>query len=461
MKSENLLSRRTFLLGMTLGGLAGAIGAGNMLVACTGDKEGSGGALLRPEEEWNIPDSLPDVAIDGVELKVGLIGCGRRGIGAASDLLKAGPHVSIVALGDVFQDQIENARGLLKEKFNQYIEEKNCFIGFDSYKQVLEAGVDIVLLTTPPAFRPLHFKAAVEAGKHAFLEKPVAVDPVGARSVIASSKIAEAKGLVVVTGTQRHHQRKYIEGYKQIQRGLIGEIVSATVCWNTGSHWIRFKEPHWTDMEGMLRDWGNWTWLSGDHIVEQHVHNIDVFNWFSGKRPETAIGFGARQRRLTGDQYDTFSVDYVYEGGIHVHSMCRQIDGCANNVFEIIQGTKGSWSNRAGIKDLDGNLIWKYDGKQEKEEHKQTNPYVLEHVNLLNHIRNKKPLCQAEESAISALTAIMGRISAYTGKLITWEQMLTSDLDLLPEKLELRNMDMSVYSIPVPGEARDVKLTRK
>ena len=452
MTNNNLLSRRAFLSGMALTGAAGVIGTGSILTSCSSGVNTSKLVPLKAETEWNIPDFLPDVAVDGELLKVGLIGCGRRGVGAVTDLLKAGPNIMVVALGDVFQDKIDEARKLLKEKFNQDVAENGCFVGFDSYEKVINAGVDLVLLVTPPAFRPLHFKAAVEAGKHAFLEKPVAVDPVGVRSVIASSKIAVAKGLAVVTGTQRHHQRKYIESYKQIQSGVIGNIVSATVCWNTGSHWIRFKEPQWTDMEGMLRDWGNWTWLSGDHIVEQHVHNLDVFNWFSGKKPVEAVGFGAHQRRLTGDQYDMFSVDYVYEGGIHVHSMCRQIDGCANNIFEIIQGTKGSWSNKDGIKDLNGNVLWQYDNKKEKAEHKQTNAYVLEHVNLINHIRNKKPICQAEESAISALTAIMGRISAYTGKLITWNQMLTSDLDLLPAELSLQNLDMSIYSIPVPGK---------
>jgi predicted dehydrogenase len=257
----------------------------------------------------------------------------------------------------------------------------------------------------------------------------------------------------VITGTQRHHNREYIESYKQIQRGLIGEIVSGKVCWNTGSHWYRTKKTEWTDMEWMIRDWGNWIWLSGDHIVEQHVHNIDVFNWFSGRKPVKASGMGAHQHRNTGDQYDMFSVDFVYEDGIHVHSICRQIDGCSNNIYEFIQGTKGSWSNREGIKDLDGNVIWKYDKEKEKSTFGQTSAFVLEHVNWVNHIRHKQPVNQAEETAISTLTAIMGRMSAYTGQDLTWDQALTADLDLLPSDLELKNVDMSAYRIPVPGKS--------
>ncbi len=374
-------------------------------------------------------------------------------MGDVYDLLAAAPNVSVVALADVFQDQVDKARKKINDDFNQNISENMCFTGFDSYKKVIGAGVDMVLLTTPPVFRPEHFKAAVEAGKHAFLEKPVAVDPVGARQVIATSKVAESKGLCIMTGTQRHHNREYIEGYKQIQRGLIGEIVSGKVCWNTGSHWYRFKKPEWTDMEWMIRDWGNWIWLSGDHIVEQHVHNIDVFNWFSGKKPVKASGMGAHQHRNTGDQYDMFSVDFIYENGISVHSICRQIDGCSNNIYEFIQGTKGSWSNKEGIKDLKGNVIWKYDKEQEKAAFKQTSAFVLEHVNWVNHIRNKKPINHAEETAISTLTAIMGRMSAYTGQDLTWDQVLTSDLNLLPADLELKNLNMSKYQVPVPGKA--------
>jgi len=378
----------------------------------------------------------------------------RPWTGAAQNFLNAGPNVSIVALGDMFPDRLKSCREVLKEKFNQNITDDNCFIGFDNFQKVIGAGVDMVIIATPPAFRPAHFKAAVDAGKHAFLEKPLAVDPVGVRSVIASSKKALSQGLCVITGTQRHHQRVYIEGYKQIQSGLIGEIVSGNIYWNTGELWHRAKDPKWTDMEWMIRDWVNWTWLSGDHIVEQHVHNIDVFNWFSGLKPEKAVGFGARQRRPSGDQYDMFSVDYVYEKDIHVHSMCRQINGCNQNVSERILGTKGIWKSNGIITDLNGNELWKYDAEKAKADFQQNDPFVLEHVNWINHVRSNTPICLAEETANSTLTAIMGRISAYTGTEVTWSEIMSLDMNLLPDNPELKDMDMKQFAVAVPGEAK-------
>lgn len=451
--SKNHLSRRDFLKSATAIGIAGTL-PGAFFTSCNGAK-GSALVPLRPESEWNIPkDVLQDRAIDGVPLKVGLIGCGGRGSGAAQNILDAAPNVSIVALGDLFTEPAEACRKELNEKWGQNIAPDMCFSGFDSYKKVIATGIDLVILTTPPAFRPTHFKAAVDAGKHIFAEKQVAVDTDGVRSMIADSRRALAKGLCVITGTQRHHQRVYIESYKQIQSGLIGDIVAGYVNWNQGSAWFKTKDPSWTDMEWMLRDWPNWRWISGDHILEQHVHNIDVFNWFSGLKPVKAVGFGARQQRVTGDQYDMFSVDFVYEGGVRVHSMCRQIDGCANDVSERIQGTKGVWTSDGVITDLEGNTLWRFDWEKEKADFKQTNPYVLEHVNLVNHIRNNEPISQAEETAISTMTAIMGRQSAYTGAEITWEQVMAMDMNLVPENPEFKNMDMSQFVVPVPGKAK-------
>jgi len=451
--NKNSISRRDFLSNSAIG-IGGALSMGGVIASCSKiEKSTPQWIPLIPESEWNIPANLPDKAKDGAPLKAGLIGCGRRGTGVAQNFLTAAPNVTIAAMGDLFRDRLDESRKVLKEQFNQDIPDDKCFIGFDSFEKVIATDVDIVLLATPPVFRPVHFKAAVEAGKHAFLEKPVAVDPVGASSVIATSRQALAKGLVVITGTQRHHQRKYIEGYKQVQSGLIGDIVSANIYWNTGKHWLRTKEKQWTDIEWMIRDWGNWIWLSGDHIVEQHVHNIDVINWFFGKKPVMASGFGAHHRRQTGDQYDMFSIDFVYDNDIHVNSMCRQIDGCSNHIAEVIRGTKGTWSNNGEIKDRKGNIVWKYDFEKEKAEFAQTNEFVLEHVNFVNHIRDNQPISHAEATAISTLTAIMGRISAYTGEDITWDQLIASDLNLLPPDLSLRNVDMSLYKIPVPGKA--------
>ena len=453
--SKNSINRRDFLSSAAIMGAAGTLGAGTLLTSCGGTKEPSL-VPLRPTADWSIPQGgpLPDIAKDGAPIKAGLVGCGGRGNGAAMDFLRAATNVSVVALGDVFADRLNGCRKSLTNEYKQEIADDMCFVGFDSYQKVIDSDVDVVLLCTPPAFRPLHFKAAVEAGKHVFMEKSVAVDPVGVRSVIADSKKALGQGLCVITGTQRHHERIYVEGYKQVQSGLIGDIVSANVYWNQSMLWFKTKDNAWTDMEWMIRDWVNWNWLSGDHIVEQHCHNIDVFNWFSHLKPVSCVGFGARHRRLTGDQYDMFSVDFIYEGGIHVHSMCRQIDGCKDNVSERIQGTKGVWTSDGVIRDLKGNELWRYDAEKEKEEYQQHNPYILEHVNLVNHIRDNRPISQAEDTAISTMAAIMGRESAYTGREITMEEMMGSDMNLVPENLELKNMDMSKFIIPVPGKAK-------
>lgn len=461
MSKKSSFNRRQFFTGAAVVSAVGAVGAGAILSSCSGGKDKL--VPLKAESELYIPD-LMDKAKDGKPLKAGVIGCGGRGSGAAQNFLDAGPNLQIVALGDLFQDRIDNCRKGLKDKFSVEIPDNMCFTGFDNYKQVLNAGVDVVIIATPPVFRPTHFEAAVEAGKHVFLEKPICVDPVGARSIMATAKKAESQGLSVVTGTQRHHQRAYVESYKQIQSGLIGDIVGGEVYWNQSMLWYKNRQEKWSDMEFMVRDWVNWKWLSGDHIVEQHVHNIDVFNWFSGKKPVKAVAFGARHRRLSGDQYDMFSVDFEYEGGIHVHSMCRQIDGCVNNVSEFIQGTKGSWTSsdqdsgeKFVIKDLQGNVLWKFDLDKEKAEFKQTNPYVLEHVNLVNHIRDNKPINQAEETAVSCLTAIMGRESAYTGAAVKWDEVSNSSLTYLPEKLEIGSVDMSKYVVVVPGKPKEEK----
>jgi predicted dehydrogenase len=458
--SKNSVNRRDFFRSAAVVGAAGTLGAGTIISSCsTGDKKPVLVPLANLANAY-IPE-LPDFANDGKPLRAGLIGCGGRATGAAVNFLSAGPNLQIVALGDLFLDRINDCRKTLKTKFNVEVPDDKCFTGFDNYTKVLASDIDLVIIATPPAFRPTHFEAAVEAGKHVFMEKPVCVDGPGARSIMATAKKAESQGLVVVTGTQRHHQRKYVASFKQIQAGMIGEIVSGNVYWNQSMLWYRNRENGWSDMELMVRDWVNWKWLSGDHIVEQHVHNLDVFNWFSGKKPVKCVGFGARERRLTGDQYDMFSVDFEYEGGVHLHSMCRQIDGCVNNVSEFIQGTKGSWWGSASkdheIKDLQGKVIWKTDFEKEKAEYKQTDPYTLEHVDFINHIRAGKPLNQAVETAISCLTAIMGRESAYTGNEVTYDEIFNSAATMMPAKLELGSYDLKAYTVPVPGKPKEEK----
>ena len=447
--SDKKISRKEFLTYSAALGVTGILGT-SLLSSCGRKKY----TPLKEPGDYYIPE-LPDKAVDGIELKVGVVGCGGRGSGAVLDLLAAANGIKVVALGDTFHDRLEGLRKDLKENHSQDVPEENCFVGFDAYKKVIDSGIDMVILTTPPVFRPDHFKYAVEKGVHAFLEKPVAVDPKGYRTVIAAARQAKARSLCVVTGTQRHHQRPYVEAFRKIQEGYIGEITGGNVYWNQGMLWYRERQQGWSDMEWMIRDWVNWKWLSGDHIVEQHVHNIDVFLWMSGLKPVKATAFGGRHRRITGDQYDQFSVDFEFENGIHLHSMCRQIDGCSNNIGEYIQGTKGSWNSyNHEIKDLKGNVVWKFDEAAANAAFKQHNPYVLEHVDLVNHIRKGEVINEAEECAVSTLAGIMGREAAYSGGTLTWDEITASQLDYMPAELVMGRMDMSKYTVPVPGTGK-------
>lgn len=438
----------------------GAVAATGLIVGCSmsGDKK-------RSMESKKFLDQAPD----GKVLKAGLIGCGGRGTGAAINFLDAGPNLSIHALGDVFKDRMEGSKKKLMDERQEMVADENCFVGFDAFEKVIDSGVDIIILATPPHFRPAQFAAAVDARKHVFMEKPVAVDPVGARSIIASSKKAEALGLVVGTGTQRRHQRDYVATFKEIYEGAIGDIVSANCYWNQSQLWYRTPRPEWTEMEYMIRDWVNWSWLSGDHIVEQHVHNIDVVNWFSEKHPIKAVGFGSRHRRITGDQFDNFSVDFEYENGMHIHSMCRQVDGCSSNVSESITGSKGFSNCRNRIFDDKGKVIWLYNyekdiGEEVIKDDKiiideevdttlKVSPYLQEHIDLVKAIRENKPYVEAENTAISTMCAIMGRMSAYSGKEVTWEEVMNSDLRLGPDSYSLGKVNIE-KSVPIPGESK-------
>ncbi len=396
-----------------------------------------------------------DQAPDGPVLKAGVIGCGGRGTGAAINFLSAGPNLQITALGDTFKDRIDNCRASILKQKEQEVPEENCFVGFDAFEKVIDSGVDIIILATPPFFRPEHLAAAVAARKNIFTEKPVCVDPVGARSVMATALKAKELDLTIVTGTQRRHQRNYVATWQQIAGGIIGDIVGANVYWNQSKLWHRDGNKEWTEMEWMIRDWVNWIWLSGDHIVEQHVHNLDVINWFTSSHPVSAVGMGSRQRRVTGDQFDNFSVDFVYENGIHLHSMCRQINGCANNVSERIQGTKGFTNCYDTIYDMEGTEIWKYeyplDDEGKPSSRDMMDPYVQEHIDMVTSIRTGKPFNELENTAVSTLTAIMGRISAYTGKETTWDEMMNSDLKLGPKVFEFGPVDIP-KEVPIPGE---------
>lgn len=432
-------SRRMFLGGATAA-------AGVFALSCGKKGEQAGQSPAGGAAATDVKVTVLDKAPDGPELKAGLVGCGGRGTGAAQDFLGAGPNLKIVALGDVFADRVENAVKTIKEKFNQDVPADKCFTGFDAFQKVIDAGVDVVLLATPPHFRPQHFAAAVAAGKHVFMEKPVAVDPMGIKQVIEAAGQAKTKNLCVVTGTQRHHQREYMEIYRRVKEGAIGEIVAARAYWNQNKLWHRERDPKWSDMEWMIRDWVNWRWLSGDHIVEQHVHNLDVINWFTGSHPVKAVGMGGRARRVTGDQYDFFSVDFEFENGMHCMSMCRQINDCANNVSEFIVGTKGSTNCADTIYNPDGSIAFQVP-KEAKGK-----PYQQEHIDFVTAIRQSQPLNEAEATAISTMCAIMGRESAYSGAEKTWQEMMDSTLKLGPAEYKLGKADLKAV-IPVPGSA--------
>jgi myo-inositol 2-dehydrogenase/D-chiro-inositol 1-dehydrogenase len=298
-------------------------------------------------------------------------------------------------------------------------------------------------MATPPQFRPPQFAAAVEAGKHVFMEKPLAADPVGCRMVMDAATRADELDLSVVVGTQRHHQASYVECRQRILDGAIGDILSARAYWCGGplGGWDRTDRP--TDLASQIRSWFHWAWLSGDHIVEQHVHNLDVCNWFLGKHPVSAYGLGYRARKTYGDSYDFFAVDYEYEGRVHMSSLCRQVADCDNNVSEWLVGTEGIANCGGQIWDHDGNEVWRHQGEA-------PSPYVQEHTDLVNAIRTGERVNEAHGVAESTMTAIMGRMSAYTGKAVTWDQVMASDLSMGPDEYDLE-ADFDGGPVPVPG----------
>jgi myo-inositol 2-dehydrogenase/D-chiro-inositol 1-dehydrogenase len=446
LENKKELSRRGFITKTTLASI-GALSAANILSSC--NDSGTSG------KNEKLP-LLLDQAPDGKVLRAGLIGCGGRGTGAAINFLDAGPHLEIVALGDVFQDRLDQCRAELKKEKNVEIPDEKCFIGFDSYEKVIDSGVDVVLLCTPPHFRPVHVEAAVKADKHIFMEKPIAVDPVGARSVMVSSERAKQKGLCIVSGTIRRVQKDFMETRRRVVNGEIGEIVSAHITRNGGSLWVIKRKPGWTDMEYMLRNWANFCWLSGDHIVEQFIHEIDVMNWFLGKNPVKAIGWGGRQRRITGDQYDFFSVEYLYDNGMHTHCAARQITGCSNLTEQFFAGTKGYANAKGSLYNLKGEEIWHYPVPEEGAKDltwKVKDPYVQEHVNLVTGIRTGNTVNDAEAQVNSTLITIMGRMSAYTGKDVTWDEVMNSDLYLGPKTYAFGPVPGIPETIPVIGTA--------
>jgi predicted dehydrogenase len=388
-------------------------------------------------------------------IRVGMIGCGGRATGAARDLAAAADGIEIVAMGDLVPDRLAQSRAQLAERIaGKYkVDDAHAFSGFDAYRRVLESDVNLVIMATPPFFRPTHLKAAIEAGKHVFMEKPVAVDPVGVRSVMASADLAAQKGLAIVAGTQRRHDPMYIEALKRLHDGAIGELIAGQVYWNQGGLWNFERTPGMTDMEWQIRNWLYFTWLSGDHIVEQHIHNIDVANWAFSGHPVRANGVGGRQSRLDpsyGHIFDHFAVELEYSNGARVLSMCRQQDGTSRHVGERFAGTKGTLDCTDRSAALQGAQSWTFTAPDPR-----VNPYVQEHVDLVASLRAGRPLNEGRQVAESTLSAILAREAAYTGRSITWDEILASDLDLTPG-----SMAFGPLAIPPVAQPGVTKLSR-
>ena len=402
--------------------------------------------------------NLPGAFAGGDDaIKIGLIGCGGRGTGAALQALKTKGAVKLVAMGDAFADRLDGCLSNLKNELSGQpdrvaVDNDHKFVGFDAYQKVLNAGVDLVILATPPGFRPIHFEAAVKAGKHVFMEKPVAVDGAGVRQVLAAVEESKKKNLGVGVGLQRHHQFPYLETIKRLQDGAIGDIHTARVYWNMGELWVRPRQSNQTEMEYQLRNWYYFNWLCGDHIVEQHIHNLDVINWLKGAYPVKAHGMGGRQVRTGkefGEIFDHHAVEFEYADGTRMFSQCRQMPGCWSSVSEHVTGTKGH-ADISGHQIKSGDTTWTYKGER-------PDPYQQEHDDLFASIRAGKPLNEGENGALSSLTAILGRIATYSGKEVTADAVKNSNISLMPKDFDFKaqppvvpNKD-GLYPIAVPG----------
>jgi len=386
------------------------------------------------------------------ELRIGLIGCGGRGTGAAAQALSTNGPVRLVAMADMFADSLDNALKSLME--NETLAKRidvpaeRRFVGFDAYQGVLASDIDVVCIATPPHFRPQHFEAAIAAGKHVFLEKPVAVDAPGVRKVLAAAELAKQKKLAVVSGLQRHHQNGYLEAMQRIHAGELGKLLYARCSWNMGSLWHRGRDPKWSDMEWQLRNWLYFTWLSGDHIVEKHVHNIDVVNWALKGHPLRARAMGGRQVRTDakwGNIFDHHAVQFEYQDGVMCFSECRQIDGCANDVSEHVYGADGACHMDSGNWRIEGKNAWKFAGQG-------NDPYQTEHDDLFASIRSGNLLNEGQMVAESTMSAILGRMATYTGKVVTWDDAMASNEVWGPEKYEFGAL--AVDAVPVPGKSK-------
>jgi myo-inositol 2-dehydrogenase / D-chiro-inositol 1-dehydrogenase len=410
------------------------------------------------------------------EIKVALIGCGGRGAGAATQALATKGRVTLWAAADAFED---NLKGTL-QSIEQQVERgrrdgdplfEDCkidvpterqFVGFDAYRQAIDSSADLIILATPPGFRPLHFEAAVQAGKHIFMEKPVAVDAPGIRRVLDVNEQAKQKNLMVAVGLQRRHDPRYVEAVKRVRDGEIGDVAFTRVYWNSGGLWVRPRKPEQTEMEYQMRNWYYFTWICGDHIVEQHIHNIDISNWLRDMHPIEAQGMGGRQVR-TGKEYgqifDHHFVEFTYPDGTKMYSQCRHIEGCASEVREHAHGTKGTLD----IDDGRGAIFTAHDGKKSRIRDPKFDNHHQEHHDMFAALRRGETYNECQYGAESTFTAILGRMATYSGKIVRWDEALKEGEDLSPKSYDFAATPPVVpdaegyYPVPTPGKTDPLK----
>lgn len=407
--------------------------------------------------------------IDGDDaIKIGLIGCGGRGTGAIAQALSTDKNVKLVAMCDAFRDNLDNCYKHIAGKEDKEwsseegmnigakvdVPEEHKFTGFDGYKKVIEL-CDVVILTTPPGFRPIHFEAAIKAGKHVFMEKPVATDAPGIRKVLETAELAKQKKLNVVVGLQRHYQTVYREWVKLMHEGAIGDIIASRVYWNSAGVWVRERQEGQTEMEYQMRNWYYFNWLCGDHITEQHIHNLDVGNWVKQGYPVRAHGMGGRQVRNGkdhGEIFDHHFVEYEYEDGSRMFSQSRHIKGCTNRVTESFHGTNGSAPHPGLLLTKSGHTLFKHRGKNDP------NPYQVEHDELFEAIaKGEYKYADAENGAKSTMTSILGRMATYSGQIVEWDKAINSNISLMPKTFAwdanppVMPDENGYYPIPVPG----------
>ena len=404
-------------------------------------------------------------------IRVALIGCGGRGTGAAMQALLTKQNVKLVAMADAFKDRLDDCyNNLMQDDLSDWsgvagnvknkitVTDATRFVGFDAYKKAIPLA-DVVILTTPPGFRPIHFEEAVRQGKHIFMEKPVATDPAGVKRVLDAAQIAKQKKLNVVVGLQRHYQNSYRELYKRLKDGMIGDIVSAQAWWNNEGVWVNPRKPGQTEMEYQMRNWYYFNWLCGDHITEQHIHNIDVVNWFKGSYPVRAQGMGGREVRKGkefGEIFDHHYVEFEYADGSILNSQCRHIKGTMSKVDEQFVGTKGSiFCGAAKITDRKGGVLYQYDKS------KENNPYQSEHDELFAAIaKGEYKFADADNGAKSTMTSILGRMATYSGQVVEWDKALNSGISIMPQeftwdaKMPVLPNAEGFYPVAVPGATK-------